>query len=206
MTKLRPVDQLRELLLKAGSAHSVLVKRFFQLNSPSQACATSLMLACSKSAVDVHVSALAADAFFLYGGETTIAPSSAAGGATLAPTTIGPMTTPMTPVHGANVTCFNPGVSSTPAGSASYLNLLSQQPAQSYVALFSHKHEGLCLYLARLVGPFWNAPVAKEVTQGKSVGIGEGRLSERLNCMNCFEMICTGLSFCPRRNLNSVGL
>ena len=66
MTKLRPVDQLRELLLKARSARSGLVERFFQLNSPSQACATSVMLACSKSAVDVHVAAIAADAFFLY--------------------------------------------------------------------------------------------------------------------------------------------
>jgi len=169
MTKLRPVDQLRELLLKAGSAHSVLVKRFFQLNSPGQACATALMLACSKTAVDVHVSALAADAFFLYGGETTIAPSAVA--TPLAPTTIGPMTTPMTPMQGANVTCFNPGVASTPAGSASFLQQPPQQASQSYVAVFSHKHEGLCLYLARLVGPFWNALVAKEVAQGGKVAM-----------------------------------
>ena len=165
MTKLRPVDQLRELLLKAGSAHSVLVERFFQLNSPHQACATSLMLACSKAAIDVHVASLAADAFFLYGGETSIAPSTAP--STLAPTTLGPsMTmTPATPVHGANVTCFNPGVSSTPAAGAAFMPP-PQQP-QSYLAVFSHRHAGLCLYLARLVGPFWNAPVAKEVARGK---------------------------------------
>ena len=166
MTKLRPVDQLRELLLKAGNAHSVLVKRFFQLNSPNQACATALMLACSKAAVDVHVSVLAADAFFLYGGETSIAPTSAAAVATLAPTTLGPatMSPPMTPMQGANVTAFNPGIASTPAVAASFIQPPTQP--QSYVPVFSQRHAGLCLYLARLVGPFWNAPVAKEVAKG----------------------------------------
>ena len=160
MTKLRPVDQLRELLLKSGSAHGVLVKRFFQLNSPNQACATALMLACSKAAVDIQVSALAADAFFLYGGETSIAPSAASA------TTITPaMSPPMTPSSGSNVSIFNPGVASTPAPGGAFMPSAPAQP-QSYVAVFSQRHAGLCLYLARLVGPFWNAPVAKEVSTG----------------------------------------
>ncbi|NWR23832.1 NU155 protein, partial [Emberiza fucata] len=67
--KLRPVDQLRHLLVSNTGGDGEEIERFFKLHQEDQACATCLILACSNAACDREVSAWATRAFFRYGGE-----------------------------------------------------------------------------------------------------------------------------------------
>uniref|UniRef100_A0A8C4Q163 Uncharacterized protein n=1 Tax=Eptatretus burgeri TaxID=7764 RepID=A0A8C4Q163_EPTBU len=61
---LRPLEQLRHLLVTGGGADTEDVQKFFLLHREDQACATSLALACSRAAHDTEVSSWAARAFF----------------------------------------------------------------------------------------------------------------------------------------------
>lgn len=56
MHKLRPVDQLRSLLVKNQGYENHEVAAFFTLQRPAQACATCLILICSGLAIDAQVS------------------------------------------------------------------------------------------------------------------------------------------------------
>ncbi|CAG2238962.1 NUP155 [Mytilus edulis] len=69
LTKLRPVDQLRLLLIEYQGPDADEVKGFFRLHKIEQACATCLILACSRIAADQQVSNWATMAFFMYGGD-----------------------------------------------------------------------------------------------------------------------------------------
>uniref|UniRef100_A0A8C2EBY7 Nuclear pore complex protein Nup155 n=1 Tax=Cyprinus carpio TaxID=7962 RepID=A0A8C2EBY7_CYPCA len=62
--KLRPVDQLRHLLVSSAGGESEEIERFFKLHGEGQACATALILACSSAACDREVSVWATRAFF----------------------------------------------------------------------------------------------------------------------------------------------
>ncbi|GAB1299230.1 Nuclear pore complex protein Nup155 [Apodemus speciosus] len=65
--KLRPVDQLRHLLVSNVGGDGEEIERFFKLHQEDQACATCLILACSTAACDREVSAWATRAFFSVG-------------------------------------------------------------------------------------------------------------------------------------------
>ncbi|XP_064606018.1 nuclear pore complex protein Nup155-like [Liolophura sinensis] len=67
--KMRPVDQLRQILMDKQGPDNEEVKAFFKLHKVDQACATCLLLACSKLHVDQQVGEWAKMAFFMYGGE-----------------------------------------------------------------------------------------------------------------------------------------
>ena len=56
MHKLRPVDQLRLLLVKNQGYDNLETEAFFKLHRPEQACATCLILMCSGLGVDAQVS------------------------------------------------------------------------------------------------------------------------------------------------------
>ena len=47
LTKPRPVDQLRQLLLNSNGPDAEEVSSFFKLHKEEQACATCLILACA---------------------------------------------------------------------------------------------------------------------------------------------------------------
>ena len=55
VTKLRPVDHLRQLLIDNGGADGEVIKSYFMLYSETQACATCLILATSQSFKDAQV-------------------------------------------------------------------------------------------------------------------------------------------------------
>ncbi|KAM7368981.1 hypothetical protein PAMP_013281 [Pampus punctatissimus] len=106
--KLRPVDQLRHLLVSCAGGESEEIERFFKLHREEQACATALILACSSAACDREVSQWATRAFFRYGGEAQMRFPAAM----TSPSTVGPVmsspapgivppvfTTPFTPMH-----------------------------------------------------------------------------------------------------------
>lgn len=68
---LKPVDLLQQLLMASHGPHNESVKAYFQTQSESQACATSVLLACMESLRGTDLVLWATQAFLLYGGEPT---------------------------------------------------------------------------------------------------------------------------------------
>uniref|UniRef100_A0A2K6SBX7 Nucleoporin 155 n=1 Tax=Saimiri boliviensis boliviensis TaxID=39432 RepID=A0A2K6SBX7_SAIBB len=173
--KLRPVDQLRHLLVSNVGGDGEEIERFFKLHQEDQACATCLILACSTAACDREVSAWATRAFFRYGGEaqmrfpTTLPP----------PSNVGPML-------GSPVYSSSPVPSGSPYPNPSFLGTPShgiQPPAMSTPVcalgnpatqatnmscvtgpeiVYSGKHNGICIYFSRIMGNIWDASLVVE--------------------------------------------
>ncbi|XP_051907367.1 nuclear pore complex protein Nup155 [Hippocampus zosterae] len=154
--KLRPVDQLRHLLVSCAGGESEEIERFFKLHREEQACATALILACSNVACDREVSQWATRAFFRYGGEAQMRFPAAMS----PPGNVGPMmsspapgilppplATPFAPIH---------------SGSAP-ITPMSVGPE----VIYSGKHNGICVYFARVLGNIWDGSLAVENTISK---------------------------------------
>uniref|UniRef100_A0A7N6AEF0 Nuclear pore complex protein Nup155 n=1 Tax=Anabas testudineus TaxID=64144 RepID=A0A7N6AEF0_ANATE len=130
--KLRPVDQLRHLLVSCAGGESEEIERFFKLHREEQACATALILACSSAACDREVLQWATRAFFRYGGEAQMSKS---------------LATPFTPMHSVSAPI-------TPM-------------AAGPEVIFSGKHNGICIYFARILGNIWDGSLAVEKAMSK---------------------------------------
>ncbi|KAF5276078.1 hypothetical protein FQA39_LY00874 [Lamprigera yunnana] len=146
--KLRPVDLLKQLLLDCHGPENESVKTFFAIQKEDQACATSLILACLENVQNSEIAEWAARAFFLYGGEPKVASNQ--------PLITSPnVTTP-----------FVPNIMSTPI--LPHLQMQQQssttiQPDPSNATFrnfssfaYSSKHNGLYLYMSRILRPLWN--------------------------------------------------
>lgn len=73
LSLLKPVDLLQQLLLACHGPHHDAVKAYFQVQKEHEACATSILLACWEQLRGTEMASWAAQAFFMYGGEPTIA-------------------------------------------------------------------------------------------------------------------------------------
>ncbi|XP_024917828.1 nuclear pore complex protein Nup155 [Cynoglossus semilaevis] len=153
--KLRPVDQLRHLLVSGAGGESEEIERFFKLHREEQACATVLILACSSAAADREVSQWATRAFFRYGGEAQMRfPATMSAPSTVGPVMSSPapgiippaLATPFTPMH-HNVAVITPMT-------------MTAGPE----VIFSGKHNGICIYFARILGNIWDGSFAQEKT------------------------------------------
>nr|KAF6441700.1 nucleoporin 155 [Rousettus aegyptiacus] len=171
--KLRPVDQLRHLLVSNVGGDGEEIERFFKLHQEDQACATCLILACSTAACDREVSAWATRAFFRYGGEAQMRFPAALP----APSNVGP-------ILGSPVYASSPLPSGSPYPNPSFLGTPSQgihpvmstpvcalgNPIQatsmSCMAgpeiVYSGKHNGICIYFSRIMGNIWDASLVVE--------------------------------------------
>ncbi|BFZ16747.1 hypothetical protein BsWGS_19786 [Bradybaena similaris] len=176
--KLRPLEQLRQLMIECGGPDAEQVKAFFRLHKLDQACATCLVLACSRSSTDQQVSDWARMAFFMYGGEAQYnftslrapplsnVPYSAGGPGHLSNTVLyspGSMGAPMIP--GTPMQNLPPMHMSTPAGpgfSSPVAMGSALNPTQEVV--YSGKHNGIYIYLSRILQPFWDSPVCTKFT------------------------------------------
>ncbi|KAB0800462.1 hypothetical protein PPYR_06202 [Photinus pyralis] len=148
--KLRPVDLLRQLLTDCQGPENDAVKAFFAIEKEDQACATSLILACLESMQNMEVSEWATRAFFLYGGEPKIATVPAFMQTTSSP----------------HQTSFFPNIMSTPIHphqspqQPSMTSIRPDPPNNSFRGIapfvYSSKHNGLYLYLGRILRPIWN--------------------------------------------------
>uniref|UniRef100_A0A672U7I1 Nuclear pore complex protein Nup155 n=1 Tax=Strigops habroptila TaxID=2489341 RepID=A0A672U7I1_STRHB len=147
--KLRPVDQLRHLLVSNIGGDGEEIERFFKLHQEDQACATCLILACSNAACDREVSAWATRAFFRYGGEAQMRFSSA-------PSNIAPI--PGSPVPMS----LQPRNMSTPIYPSG--NSMSHPGAgmMGPEIVFSGRHNGICIYFARIIGNIWDGSIVVE--------------------------------------------
>ncbi|XP_061590072.1 nuclear pore complex protein Nup155 isoform X2 [Cololabis saira] len=149
--KLRPVDQLRHLLVRCAGAESEEIERFFKLYREEQACATALILACSNAASNREVSQLATRAFFRYGGEAQMRfPAGMTD-----PSNIGPvMSSPA------------PGIVPPPLSTPFVLRHAGSVPVGPMSigpeVIFSGKHNSICIYFARILGNIWDGSLAVE--------------------------------------------
>ncbi|XP_065120565.1 nuclear pore complex protein Nup155 isoform X1 [Paramisgurnus dabryanus] len=176
--KLRPVDQLRHLLVSSVGGESEDIERFFKLHREEQACATALILACSTAACDREVSVWATRAFFRYGGEAQMRFPSAVS----APSNVGPLFgspvpgSPMPNTIGSPMpnpsflatpgpgvfppTVSTPYIPFTPGnyGGAPPITAVSSGPE----VIFSGKHNGISIYFTRILGNIWDGSLAME--------------------------------------------
>ncbi|KAH0520598.1 Nuclear pore complex protein Nup155 [Microtus ochrogaster] len=149
--KLRPVDQLRHLLVSNVGGDGEEIERFFKLHQEDQACATCLILACSTAACDREVSAWATRAFFRYSsGCSSPVPG---GGVYPNPSALG------TPSHGAQ-----PSTMSTPmyAVGNPAMQATSMGGLTGPEIVYSGKHNGICIYFSRIMGNIWDASLVVE--------------------------------------------
>ncbi|NXL32095.1 NU155 protein, partial [Glaucidium brasilianum] len=173
--KLRPVDQLRHLLVSNAGGDGEEIERFFKLHQEDQACATCLILACSNAACDSEVSAWATRAFFRYGGEARMRFPSALP----APSNIGPL--PCSPFPSGFPLIFDSpypnfsflaapgqGVQATTSTSMFPSGNSMSHPGTSISGMmgpeivFSGKHNGICIYFARIIGNIWDGSIVVE--------------------------------------------
>ncbi|KAL7848307.1 hypothetical protein AOLI_G00230250 [Acnodon oligacanthus] len=178
--KLRPVDQLRHLLVSSGGGESEEIERFFKLHREEQACATALILACSSAACDREVSLWATRAFFRYGGEAQMRFPSAMS----APSNVGPLLG--SPVPGSPMPIGspfpNPSFLATPAPgmvppsmSTPFIPATPMSPGSAAIpalssgpeVLFSGKHNGISVYFTRILGNIWDGSLAVEMPISK---------------------------------------
>ncbi|XP_026721600.1 nuclear pore complex protein Nup155 isoform X2 [Athene cunicularia] len=152
--KLRPVDQLRHLLVSNAGGDGEDIERFFKLHQEDQACATCLILACSNAACDSEVSAWATRAFFRYGGEARMRFPSALP----SPSNIGPLPCSSVP-SGVQATTSTPMF---PSGNSMSHPGTSISGMMGPEIVFSGKHNGICIYFARIIGNIWDGSIVVE--------------------------------------------
>ncbi|XP_003693542.1 nuclear pore complex protein Nup154 isoform X1 [Apis florea] len=141
--QVRPMDILKQLLLEQRGPDTEAVRAYFQSQSLEQACATCLILATLESSQNAELAEWATRAFFLYGSQRT--------------TSIGPpmdihdicTSTPRVPNYDLRLQGFRPHA---PVGLNTDISL--QQ--------FSAKHNGLYLYVGRILRPIWNMRCIKQ--------------------------------------------
>ncbi|TKS84459.1 Nuclear pore complex protein [Collichthys lucidus] len=182
--KLRPVDQLRHLLVSCAGGESEEVERFFKLHREEQACATALILACSSSACDREVSQWATRAFFRYGGEAQMRFPAAM----TSPSNVGPVMS--SPAPGIVPPAFATPYAPMHSGSAP-ITPMSAGPE----VIFSGKHNGICIYFARILGNIWDGSLAVE----KTINNGNQTVSILESSVGLFDLESVLLELCGLR-------
>ncbi|NXJ15091.1 NU155 protein, partial [Odontophorus gujanensis] len=174
--KLRPVDQLRHLLVSNAGGDGEEIERFFKLHQEDEACAACLILACSNAACDREVSAWATRAFFRYGGEAQMRfPSALPPPRSTGPTLGSPMSpvSPLTvdsPYPSPSLSTPGPGLQPTnastpifPSGnSVSHPGTSVSSGMMGPEIVFSGRHYGICIYFARIIGNIWDGSIVVE--------------------------------------------
>ncbi|XP_057697653.1 nuclear pore complex protein Nup155-like isoform X3 [Corythoichthys intestinalis] len=181
--KLRPVDQLRHLLVSSAGGESEEIERFFKLDRGKQACVTALILACSKAACDGVVSQWATRAFFRYGEEAQEQKEPAA---LSAPINVGPVMRSPAPAGILPLSLATP---------------IAPTQIRSFpitpISVFTGKYNSICVYFARILGNIWDGSLAveKSISQGsQTVSLMESSVSSLhlesvlldLSCLNEF--------------------
>ncbi|XP_055087644.1 nuclear pore complex protein Nup155 [Periophthalmus magnuspinnatus] len=182
--KLRPVDQLRHLLVSCAGGESEDIERFFKLHREEQACATSLILSCSTAACDREVSQWATRAFFRYGGEAQMRFPAAM----TSPSTVGPLMS--SPAPGIVPPLLASPFTPMPSGTAP-MTPMSAGPE----VIFSGKHNGICIYFARILGNIWDGSLAVE----KTISNGSQNVTILESSVSSFDLEAVLLELCGLR-------
>ncbi|XP_036320971.1 nuclear pore complex protein Nup154 [Rhagoletis pomonella] len=225
---LKPVDILQQLLTAYSGPHNEAVKAFFQIQTESEACTTSLLIACADQFRNTDLAIWAAQALLLYGGEPYYhyqMLANAQGGTSK----INPMnpalhmghygvdrntpqmfvSTPMPHTAGGGFQMPRSPQSSHTMQQTQYP--LSPIPGQDTgydgglivndysTVIYSAKHDGLYLYVARLLRPIWkkrcvDTNLCSTVTQSDCTLILEDLFSLRAFMDAYIVNDCSGLS------------
>ncbi|XP_063723498.1 nuclear pore complex protein Nup155-like [Symsagittifera roscoffensis] len=146
--KLRPVDQLRELLLENSGPDNEQVQMFFSsLFKPAEACVMALLLAADDSSTFVHVANWAIQAMILYGNEPKFS------GIRNNPTSLEQN------VSGVQDFTFNPRFVSTSTKVSTSPNNMTHTLGSF---IYSDKFLGTCLFVSRVLRFTWEFPLLKE--------------------------------------------
>lgn len=161
-TTYRPVEQLRQLLLHSQGFDSEAVQAFFKLHKEDQACATCLVLACSTQTSQQQVAEWATRAFFKYGIES---PGISTGGNPAA--TSGSPSVGSSAPRGSLTGSYIASPGARPAfGSPGFMTSTPQVGMGQAVArpglTRSSKHDGLCMYFARILETIWDGRLVFE--------------------------------------------
>ncbi|XP_031566645.1 nuclear pore complex protein Nup155-like [Actinia tenebrosa] len=170
MSSYRPVEQLQQLLISSQGFDSEAVQAFFKLHKENQACAICLVLACSTQSTNQQVSEWATRAFFKYGGESqhSITGAMATDGG------VDPSFNMGSPLSGGvhagsylGTPATRQGQNGTQPFGQSY-STSTPHPGMTGGAVFqpdfnkSAKHDGICLYIARILGTLWDGKLVYE--------------------------------------------
>ncbi|XP_074610935.1 nuclear pore complex protein Nup155-like [Acropora palmata] len=163
-TTYRPVEQLRQLLLHSQGYDSEAVQAFFKLHREDQACATCLVLACSPQTSQKQVSEWATRALFKCGMESSGISTTGHPAATSGRPTMG-SPVPRGTLAGSYIA--SPGGPGRPAfGSPGFATSTPQVGVGQAVIrpgfTRSSKHDGLCMYFARILETIWDGRLVFE--------------------------------------------
>jgi len=181
VSALRPVDCLRQLLIDCGGPEAEAVKSYFTVQGGEQAAATSLVLATSQAIIDRQVADWAARAFFLYGGEPRLVYPTNQGFSQAAQFHGGQsFQSPGQFMAASPTTSFHPNIMSTPAPPTPQQYNYPTSPGYQHHPLpelkFSFRHNGLYLYLSRLLRPVWTSPLVTGSPEQPSSSISHSEL------------------------------
>ena len=145
--KLRPVDQLRELLAENRVHDNEKLLHFFNSHKRQEACAMALLLATDSSTRFVHVADWALRAVILYGEEAHFISATASSSTILSPEMS----------IGVQDVSMNTRFSVAP--------LMRHSPrGKSSLGTFTHSHKfvGCLIFVSRIVRSFWEFSILKD--------------------------------------------
>ncbi|XP_023298970.2 nuclear pore complex protein Nup154 [Lucilia cuprina] len=191
---LKPVDILQQLLIACHGPHHDAVKAFFQAQGDREACATALLLTCSEQYRGTDLAMWAAQAFLLYGGEPTFSNQMQimAGLQGQRPYLNNSMGMDQRNTPQMFISTPMPNTGSGGLGNRTLQNTPIQSPIQhtqyplspiynqnSFIGsgiapvndmntiIYSSKHDGLYIYVARLLRPIWKIRCVDENLNSK---------------------------------------
>ncbi|XP_025209018.1 nuclear pore complex protein Nup155-like isoform X2 [Melanaphis sacchari] len=160
---LRPYDTLCELLACSQGSETDAIKTYFKNFTDNQACVACLTIICDQSLKNIKIKEYATRAFFTHGGEpklvtenrheslhelTRVAQNSSYRSSNFSASPIPPLSTSTFITNQTNIT-----------------NL----PFESTSVQYSSKHNGLYLFVSRLLRPLWNIKAVNlETNDGKT--------------------------------------
>ncbi|XP_015372250.1 PREDICTED: nuclear pore complex protein Nup155-like [Diuraphis noxia] len=150
---LRPYDTLCELLASSQGSETDAIKTYFKNFTDNQACVACLTIICDQSLKNIKIKEYATRAFFTHGGE---------------PKLVTENVHELTRVPQSN--SFRPdNLSLTMPTFITNQTNITHLPFESTSVQYSSKHNGLYLFVSRLLRPLWNIKaVNMETTDGKN--------------------------------------
>ncbi|XP_066259213.1 nuclear pore complex protein Nup155 [Euwallacea similis] len=196
--KFRPLDLLRQILKDSHGQDTSALKAFFSIQKEPQACATALILASLENEENLEIAELATRAFFMFGGEPQVAQLAQtnifSGTSVFSPNIVS------TPAQQHPLNAFSsPQSLAGFAGQPAYSHVSFQQPGSpqggflqqtvfdpSSLINFSAKHNGLYLYLCRILRPVWNRRCVERISTDGKIFLNQNTISSE----DCIQIQC----------------
>ncbi|KAF0760027.1 nuclear pore complex protein Nup155-like [Aphis craccivora] len=160
---LRPYDTLCELLASSQGSETDAIKTYFKNFTDNQACVACLTIICDQSLKNIKIKEYATRAFFTHGGEPKLVTENLH--ESLHELTRVPQNNSF---RSSNFSTLPIPPSSMPTFIKNQTNI-THLPFESTSVRYSSKHNGLYLFVSRLLRPLWNIKaVNMEITDGKA--------------------------------------